>query len=67
MSSTLLLPDDELPLADPDEIYERLRGQVDVVIDAGMCGIEPTTVLDLSTGAMEVVRYGKGDISSFER
>lgn len=67
MSSTLILPDDELPLADPDEIYERLRGRVDVVIDAGACGIEPTTVLDLSTGAMEVVRQGKGDIRGFER
>lgn len=66
MSSTLILPDDELPLADPDEIYERLRGQVDVVIDAGACGIEPTTVLDLSEGAMEVVRHGKGDIRGFE-
>ena len=67
MSSTLILPDDDLPLADPDEIYERLRGQVDVVIDAGACGIEPTTVLDLSAGAMEVIRYGKGDIRGFER
>ncbi len=67
MSSTLIFPDDELPLADPDEIYERLRGRVDVVIDAGACGIEPTTVLDLSTGAMEVVRQGKGDIRGFER
>ena len=67
MSSTLILPADDLPLADPDEIYERLRGQVDIVIDAGACGIEPTTVLDLSTGAMEVIRYGKGDIRSFER
>lgn len=67
MSSTLILPDDELPLADPDEIYERLRGRVDVVIDAGACGIEPTTVLDLSTGAVEVVRHGKGDIRGFER
>lgn len=67
MSSTLILPDDELPLADSNEIYERLRGQVDVVIDAGACGIEPTTVLDLSTGAVEVVRYGKGDIRGFER
>lgn len=67
MSSTLIFPDDELPLADPDEIYERLRGRVDVVIDAGACGIEPTTVLDLSTGAIEVVRQGKGDIRGFER
>ncbi len=66
MSSTLILPDDELPLVDPDEIYERLRGRVNVVIDAGACGIEPTTVLDLSAGAMEVVRYGKGNIRGFE-
>lgn len=67
MSSTLLLPDDDVPLTDPEDIYERLRGQVEVVMDAGVCGIEPTTVLDLSDGAMEVIRYGKGELRGFER
>ncbi len=67
MSSTLLLPDDDVPLTDPEGIYERLRGQVEVIIDAGVCGIEPTTVLDLSDGAMEVIRYGKGELRGFER
>ncbi len=67
MSSTLLLPDDDMPLTDPEDIYERLRGQVEVVIDAGVGGIEPTTVLDLSDGAMEVIRYGKGELRGFGR
>lgn len=67
MSSTLLLPDDDVPLTDPDDIYQRLRGQVEVIVDAGICGIEPTTVLDLSGGVMEVVRYGKGELRGFER
>ena len=66
MSSTLLLPDDDVPLADPEDIYQRLRDRVDVIIDAGNCGIEPTTVLDLSGGEIEVVRQGKGDISRFQ-
>ncbi len=67
MSSTLLLPDDDMPLTDPEDIYERLRGQVEVVIDAGVGGIEPTTVLDLNDGAMEVIRYGKGELRGFGR
>ena len=67
MSSTLILPDDDVPLTDPQDIYERLRGQVDVIIDAGVCGIEPTTVLDFSDGAMEVIRHGKGDLPGFDR
>ena len=67
MSSTLLLPDDDVPLTDPQDIYQRLRGQVEVIIDAGVCGIEPTTVLDLSGGTMEVIRYGKGDVGGFKR
>ncbi|WP_428096668.1 L-threonylcarbamoyladenylate synthase [Candidatus Rariloculus sp.] len=66
MSSTLLLPDDDVPLADPEDIYQRLRDRVDVIIDAGNCGIEPTTVLDLSGGEIEVVRQGKGDIGRFQ-
>ncbi|MCA1798003.1 MAG: threonylcarbamoyl-AMP synthase [Xanthomonadaceae bacterium] len=66
MSSTLLLPGDPLPLNDPDEIRKRLEHQVELVIDGGNCGIEPTTVVDFSGGGdPEVVRTGRGDVSVF--
>ena len=63
MSSTLTLPDEELPLTDPLEIEERIGHQVDVIVDAGPTGIEPTTVLDLTGGDVQVLRAGRGDVS----
>jgi tRNA threonylcarbamoyl adenosine modification protein (Sua5/YciO/YrdC/YwlC family) len=66
MSSTLLLPGDELPLSDPQEIKERLEHEVDLVIDGGPGGLEPSSVIDLSGEAPQVVRRGKGDVSAFE-
>lgn len=66
MSSTLLLPGDAFPPTDPEEIRDRLERHVDVIIDGGHCGIEPTSVLDLSQGEVTVVRKGKGDVSKFE-
>ena len=65
MSSTLLLPGDDMPLTDPLEIEERIGHQVDAIIDAGPTGIEPTTVLDLSSGSLEIIRVGRGDVSQF--
>ncbi|KPK46676.1 MAG: hypothetical protein AMS22_17815 [Thiotrichales bacterium SG8_50] len=65
MSSTLILPGDELPASDPQEIRERLERQVDLVIDGGNCGLEPTTVLALEDGQVTLVRAGKGDTSVF--
>jgi tRNA threonylcarbamoyl adenosine modification protein (Sua5/YciO/YrdC/YwlC family) len=65
MSSTLLLPGDELPLTDPLDIEDRIGHEVDIIIDAGPTGIEPTTVLDLSSGSVEVLRVGRGDTSQF--
>jgi tRNA threonylcarbamoyl adenosine modification protein (Sua5/YciO/YrdC/YwlC family) len=65
MSSTLLLPSDPYPMTDPEEIRDRLERQVDVIIDGGSCGIEPTSVLDLSGGEVVVVRKGKGDVAAF--
>ena len=65
MSSTLLLPGDDRPMTDPVEIEERIGNQVDVIVDAGPTGIEPTTVLDLSDGTVEVLRIGRGDASQF--
>lgn len=66
MSSTLILPGDSLPLGDAEEIRERLEQDVDLVIDAGPGGIEPTTVVELTGDTPIVSRYGKGDASMFE-
>jgi tRNA threonylcarbamoyl adenosine modification protein (Sua5/YciO/YrdC/YwlC family) len=60
MSSTLLLPGEELPLTDGREIRERLEHQVDAVLDSGNCGLEPTTVVDLAVNPPVVVRQGRG-------
>jgi len=65
MSSTLLLPGDDLPLTDAMDIEERIGHQVDAIIDAGPTGIQPTSVLDLSSGTAEVLRVGRGDVSQF--
>jgi tRNA A37 threonylcarbamoyladenosine synthetase subunit TsaC/SUA5/YrdC len=59
------LPNDTLPLTDPEEIRDRLERHVDLIIDGGACGIDPTSVLDLSGGDVTVVRKGKGDVSQF--
>jgi tRNA threonylcarbamoyl adenosine modification protein (Sua5/YciO/YrdC/YwlC family) len=63
MSSTLLLPGDDLPLTDSQEMLERLNSRVDLVIDGGYCGLEPTTVLDLTGDTPKVLRHGRGDVS----
>ena len=65
MSSTLSIPDVEFPLTDPLEIEERIGRQIDAIVDAGPVGIEPTSVIDLSQGAVEVLRVGRGDVSAF--
>jgi len=65
LSSTLLLPGDPLPLNDAHEIRERLEHQVDLVLDAGSCGIEMSTVVDLTGEQPQIVRLGKGDPSFF--
>ena len=64
MSSTLLLPGDDLPLTDVVEIEERIGDRIDLIVDGGPTGVEPTTVVDLSSGNIEVLREGRGDISS---
>ncbi|NWG87826.1 MAG: threonylcarbamoyl-AMP synthase [Hydrogenophilaceae bacterium] len=63
LSMTLALPGDAYPLNDPEEIRERLGKQVDLILDAGFCGIEPTTVIDLTGDGAELIRQGKGDVS----
>ncbi|WP_299510774.1 L-threonylcarbamoyladenylate synthase [uncultured Limnohabitans sp.] len=61
LASTLILPAEDLPLNDPQEIRERLEHQVGAVIDAGACSLEPTTVIDMSGDEPEVLRRGQGD------
>src|SRR5437667_225442 len=62
MSSTLLLASDPQPLTEGREIMARLGHEIDAVLDGGDCGIEPTTVVDLSVTPPLIVRQGKGDL-----
>lgn len=66
MSSTLIMPEDDMPLTDPYDIRELLEHQVDLVIDGGYCGLDPTTVVDMTDEVPEVVRKGEGDPAPFE-
>ncbi|WP_192806300.1 L-threonylcarbamoyladenylate synthase [Streptomyces sp. SS1-1] len=66
LSSTLLLPDEEEPMTQGWEIKDRLDHVLDGVVDSGECGTEPTTVIDFSSGELEIVRHGAGDTSRFE-
>jgi len=65
LSATLSLPGDALPLNDGDEIRTRLEHALDLVLDAGSCGIEPTTMVDLTGTAPELLRQGKGSLEPF--
>ena len=60
MSCTLVLPGDELPVTEADDIRERLEKSVDLIIDGGHCGMEPTTVIDLTGDVPLLKRQGKG-------
>lgn len=66
MSSTLLLPGDAHPLTEPEEVVTRVGKLVDAIVDGGACGMEPTSIVDLSRGEIVVLRRGKGDTSAFE-
>lgn len=65
LSSTLIMPGDELPLNDAEEIRKHLEHQVELIMDAGSCGTDMTTVIDLTNDAPAVIRPGKGDFSLF--
>ena len=65
LSATLSLPGDALPLNDGEEIRARLEHALDLVLDAGSCGIEPTTMVDLTGAAPELLRQGKGSLDPF--
>jgi tRNA threonylcarbamoyl adenosine modification protein (Sua5/YciO/YrdC/YwlC family) len=66
LSTTLIMPGEDMPLTDPYEMRDLLQYEVDLIIDGGFCGLEPTTVVDLTGDAPEVVRLGKGDATLFE-
>jgi len=62
IGTTLQLPGDDLPLNDVEDIRARLHNELDLVIDAGPCGVQPTTVIDLSAGTPTVLRLGRGPL-----
>ncbi len=66
LSTSLILPDNEAPETDPEEIYRQLGRELDLVIDAGPSGNELTTVLDLTSAALEVVRRGCGSLQAIQ-
>ena len=65
VSSTLQLPESDQPEADPREIFDAIGKQLDLVIDGGQGSVEPSTLVDLSAGHLEVLREGCGDPSIF--
>ena len=64
LSTTALLPGDEQPLNDGHEIRVRLEHEIDLVLDAGSCGVEPTTVIDLTGSEASVTRTGRGSLAA---
>jgi len=65
MSVTLIMPGDDHPLSDPYDIRTTLEHQVDLVIDGGYCGLEPTTVIDMSGDEIVLLRQGLGSSDDF--
>lgn len=66
MSTSLIMPGDEYPMTDPYDIRATLEHQVDLIIDGGYCGMEATSVINLTDDVPEVVRVGMGDVSDFQ-
>ena len=65
LSSTLHLPGDEAPLTEGWEIQDRLDDHLELILDGGHCGIEPTTVIDLTSLPPELIRVGRGSLEPF--
>jgi tRNA threonylcarbamoyl adenosine modification protein (Sua5/YciO/YrdC/YwlC family) len=65
LGTTLILPGQGEPLTDPDDVRELLERQVELVIDGGACGLEPTTVLDLTGEEPVLIRQGRGNVAPF--
>lgn len=64
LGATLILPGDDAPLNDAQDIRAKLEKHVQAVVDAGACSNEPTTVVDLSQDEVTVLRQGRGDVSA---
>jgi tRNA A37 threonylcarbamoyladenosine synthetase subunit TsaC/SUA5/YrdC len=65
LTTTLMLPGDDLPLTEGWEIQDRLDDQLELILDAGHCGTEPTTVIDLTGSSPELIRAGRGALALF--
>ena len=65
LTTTLILPAHKQPMSDPEEISDSLNGRIDLIIDGGISGTEPTTVIELMDDEVNIVREGKGDIAPF--
>jgi tRNA A37 threonylcarbamoyladenosine synthetase subunit TsaC/SUA5/YrdC len=65
LGTTLILPGDEHPLSDPEEIRDGLEKVIDLIIDGGACQLEPTTIIDLSSSEPILVRQGLGNAAPF--
>lgn len=65
LSMTLILPNETIPMHDANVIREQLEHRLDLILDSGVCGTEPTTVIDLSRGEIEVLRVGRGSLAPF--
>jgi tRNA threonylcarbamoyl adenosine modification protein (Sua5/YciO/YrdC/YwlC family) len=66
LSTTLQLPGDDVPMTDGREIEDRVGHALDLVLDAGNCGLQPSTIVDLSGDAPRLLRAGKGDPRPFQ-
>ena len=66
ISTTLQLPGDEYPLTNPYDIRDVLERQVELIIDGGYCGMEPTSVIDMSGDEISILREGMGDVTDFQ-
>ena len=66
MSVSLIMPGDTIPMTDPYDIQDLLDKRVDLIIDGGFCGMEPTSVVELFDDVPNIVRRGLGDVSAFE-
>ena len=65
LTSTLMLPGDDLPLTEGWEIQDRLNDHLELILDGGHCGTEPTTVVDLTSMPPLLIRAGRGPLEPF--
>jgi tRNA threonylcarbamoyl adenosine modification protein (Sua5/YciO/YrdC/YwlC family) len=65
LGTTLILPGEDEPLTDPEQIRARLEKQIELIVDGGACSLEPTTVIDLTEEEPVLLRQGRGDAGVF--